>query len=129
MTHRWAAYLRSADSKRYIDFGVNSAFTHIDLCMSAIIISMNFLYCADRETRTLTPLLAPGPKPGVSTFHHIRIDALFGQYCSFPRVQSAKLFLEYHLGATQMIFTPQQVAPFGLAISLQGLNSRFPILK
>ena len=75
--------------------------------MSAIIISMNFLYCADRETRTLTLLLAPGPKPEVSTFHHIRINALFGQYCSFPRVQSAKLFLEYHLGATQMIFTPR----------------------
>ena len=35
--------------------------------MSAIIISMNFLYCADGETRTLTLLLAPGPKPGVST--------------------------------------------------------------
>ena len=35
--------------------------------MSAIIISMNFLYCADGETRTLTLLLAPDPKSGVST--------------------------------------------------------------
>ena len=33
--------------------------------MSAIIISMNFLYCADGETRTLTLLLAPDPLPGI----------------------------------------------------------------
>ena len=102
---------------------MNSAFTHIDLCMSAIIISMNFLYCADGETRTLTLLLAPDSKSGMSTISPHPHKRFVWAVLFFPRVQSAKLFLEYHLGATRMIFTPQQVAPFGLAISLQGLNS------
>ena len=31
----------------------------------------------DGETRTLTPLLAPDPKSGVSTFHHIPINPGF----------------------------------------------------
>ena len=91
--------------------------------MSAIIISMNFLYCADGETRTLTLLLAPDPKSEVSTIPPHPHKRFVLAVLFFPRVQSAKLFLEYHLGATQIIFTPQQVAPFGLAISLQGLNS------
>ena len=48
-------------------------------------------------------------------FHHFRISFCLGQYCSFSRVQNVKLFLEYYQGATPIISTPQQVAPFGLA--------------
>ena len=100
---------------------MNSAFTHIDLCMSAIIISMNFLYCADGETRTLTLLLAPDSNSGVSTISPHPHKRFVWAVLFFPRVQSAKLFLEYHLGATQMILLLSKLPHLDLPSPYRGL--------
>ena len=102
---------------------MNSAFTHIDLCMSAIIISMNFLYCADRETRTLTLLLAPDSNSEVSTISPHPHKRFVWAVLFFPQSTKRKTLFGVSFGSDPNDFTPQQVAPFGLAISLQGLNS------
>ena len=44
--------------------------TNQDICSESSV-------SGDGETRTLTPLLAPDPKSGVSTFHHTPINPGF----------------------------------------------------
>ena len=44
--------------------------TNQDICLESSV-------SGDGETRTLTPLLAPDPKSGVSTFHHTPINPGF----------------------------------------------------
>ena len=78
--------------------------------------------CAAERTRTFTPLLGPAPQAGVSTIPPLPHSGfVWDSTVHFPEYKTIKLFLEYHKGATQMIFTPQQVPPFGLAISVLGV--------
>ena len=53
--------------KNYHNYGI---VTNQDICSESSV-------SGDGETRTLTPLLAPDPKSGVSTFHHTPINPGF----------------------------------------------------